>query len=101
VRNPIRRAWRNITYLLFRMQHSLDEIERKLNRIMTQQENLDAFVARIDTAVSGIRQDIADLKNANPAVDFSALEERVAGLESLDAENPGEPGTPAPGTPAP
>lgn len=84
----IRRAWRNIRYLLFRAQHSLERIERKVDRIMTQQEDLDAFVARIDEAVAGIRQDIADLKAANPAVDFTALEERVAGLEGLDSENP-------------
>ena len=54
----------------------------------TQQEALDAIVARIDVATAGIRQDIADLKASNPAVDFTALEERVAGLEGLDAENP-------------
>ncbi|MDH2424719.1 hypothetical protein [Sphaerisporangium sp. TRM90804] len=58
---------------------------------MGKQEDLDAIVARIDTAVTGIRQDIADIKAANPAVDFTALEERVAGLEGLDAENPATP----------
>lgn len=88
MRNPIRRAWRNIWYLLAGVQCSLEEIDRKVSRIMTQQEDLDAFVERIDAAVAGIRQDIADLKAANPAVDFTALEERVAGLEGLDAENP-------------
>ncbi len=81
------------------VQRQLDRIEkaqsrltRKVGNIMGKQEDLDAIVRRIDTAVAGIRQDIADLKAANPEVDFSALEERVAGLEALDAENP----TPAP-----
>jgi len=67
----------------------LREILRKVEQIMaTQQEQLDAIVSRIDAATAGIRQDIADLKAANPGVDFTALEERVTGLEGLDAENP-------------
>jgi hypothetical protein len=89
MRNLIRRAWRNLRYLLFRAQCTLTEIDRKVTIIMTQQEDLDAFVGRIDAALAGIRQDITDLKAAHPAVDFTALEERVAGLEGLDAENPG------------
>jgi uncharacterized phage protein gp47/JayE len=58
------------------------------------QDQVNAFVTRIDTATAGIRQDIQDLKDAIAAgepVDFSALEERVAGLEGLDAENPEAP----------
>ncbi len=75
--------------LLVDINHKIDRIETTLEDFMaSQQEQLDAIVARIDTATAGIRQDIADLKAANPAVDFTALEERVAGLEGLDAENP-------------
>lgn len=88
MRDLLRRAWRNIRYFQYRAQRSLDEIARKVDLIMTKQDDLDALVARIDTAVAGIRQDIADIKTANPAVDFTALEERVAGLEGLDSENP-------------
>lgn len=67
----------------------VNHLNRKVEEIMAgQQEALDAIVARIDTATADIRQDIADLKAANPSVDFSALEEKVAGLEGLDAENP-------------
>lgn len=91
MRNLIRRVWRNLRHLLGRAQCSLVEIDRKVNILMTQQDDLNAMVGRIDTAVGGIRQDIDDLKAAHPAVDFSALEERVAGLEGLDAENPAPP----------
>lgn len=87
--NLVRRAWRNIQYLLFGLQRSLKRIDAKLECIMTKQEDLDAIVGRIDTAVSGIRNDITELKAAHPEVDFSQLEERVTGLEGLDAENPG------------
>lgn len=55
---------------------------------MAQQEQLDAIAARINTGVANIRQDIADLKAANPALDLTALEASVGGLEGLDAENP-------------
>lgn len=81
--------WRRRTQSIKR---SLREINWKVNKIMaTQQETLDAIVARIDAATAGIRADIADLKAANPEIDFTALEERVAGLEGLDAENPEAP----------
>ncbi|GAA3416363.1 hypothetical protein [Streptosporangium vulgare] len=41
--------------------------------------------------MAGIRQDIADIKAANPEVDFSALEAKVGALEGLDAEYPAVP----------
>ena len=69
---------------------------------MTTQEKLDAVGDAIDavatqltTSTNGIRQDILDLKNANPVVDFSRLDAKVAAvtaaaaaLAALDAENP-------------
>lgn len=79
----------------YHVSESLARLHRKVDKIMSQQDVLNAFVARIDTATTGIRQDIADLRAAHPEVDFTALEERVQGLEGLDAENP-EP-TPEPG----
>lgn len=86
--------WQRTRTLLFHITRTLHDLNQKVDRIMTQQDDLNALVARIDTAVAGIRQDIADLKAANPAVDFSALEDRVAGLEGLDAENPAPPAEP-------
>lgn len=71
-------------------------------RLMATQDQIDQLTAavngaadRISTGIDGVRQDIADLKAANPAVDVSALEAsvgRLAGeadqLAALDAENP-------------
>jgi outer membrane murein-binding lipoprotein Lpp len=76
---------------LARIERAQSDLNRKVDSIMTKQDDLNALVARIDVAVTGIRQDVADLKAAHPEIDFSALEERVAGLEGLDAENPGTP----------
>lgn len=80
---------------------------------MASQADIDNLAARVDavgtavsTGVSAIRQDIADIRAANPAVDLTALEASVATLEAsaqgvtdLDAEYPAEP-TPEP-TPEP
>jgi hypothetical protein len=76
------------------LAESLQHLHRKADRIMATQQQLDEYVARIGDAVAGIRQDIADIKAANPELDLSGLEERVAGLESLDAENPAAPAEP-------
>lgn len=84
----LRNAWWKLRNLFCETLCALNEINRKLDILMTKQEELNAMVARIDAAVAGIREDIRVLKEENPAVDFSALEERVAGLEGLDAENP-------------
>lgn len=84
----MRPRW-TVRWALRELAKGQQEIKRKVDLIMTaQQDALDALVARIDAATMGIRQDIADLKAANPGVDFSALEEKVSGLEGLDAENP-------------
>lgn len=72
----------------------LQFINERLDTMATQ-EQVDALAARLDTVLAGIRQDIADIKAAHPEVDLSGLEARVAGLETLDAENP-EP-SPEPG----
>ncbi len=85
--SPIRGLAR-IPERLARIEQAQSHLNRKVEQIMGKQEDLDAIVNRIDAAVAGIRQDIADIKAANPEVDFSALEQRVAGLEALDAENP-------------
>jgi hypothetical protein len=86
----------------------LTQINRKLQIIlertlqMATQADIDAIVAQITalggtltTALNGIRQDIADLKVANPGVDTTALETSVndlatavAGASELDSENP-------------
>lgn len=77
----------------------LDTVTALLHRInertkhMATQADVDAIVSRIDTATTGIRQDIADIKAAFPQVDLTALEDKVSSLEGLDAENPVTPPT--------
>lgn len=72
---------------------------------MATQDDVNALTDRvssavddINTGVGNIRQDIADLKAANPGVDTSALEASVGRLETtvsdvseLDSENPATP----------
>jgi len=74
----------------------------RMESTMSKQDDIDALGARVDaataavtTGVAGIRQDIADLKAANPGVDTTALEASVGRLEAevtdvaeLDSENP-------------
>lgn len=79
----------------------LRTINRRIQHMATQDditrltEQVTAATGRITSATTAIRQDIADLKTANPGLDTTALEESVAtltagvgGLEDLDAENP-------------
>lgn len=72
----------------------INEVLRKLAIIeertshMATQEQVDALGVRIEAAAAGIRADLAAIKAANPAVDLSAVESKVAALEALDAENP-------------
>ncbi len=61
------------------------------NMDMTNQEKLNSIAAQLVAVEANIRQDIADLKAANPTLDFSALENSVAALGTLDAENPPPP----------
>jgi hypothetical protein len=76
---------------LSRIEQGQSRLHRKVEIIMGKQDDLNNLVARIDTAVAGIRSDIEGLKADNPDVDFSALEARVQGLEGLDAEYPAAP----------
>lgn len=86
MREP-RRAWR--AWLMpIGILRALEDIERKVDRIMTKQDDLNRLVDRIGTATDGIKADVAQLKADNPDVDFSSLEARVGDLEGLDAENP-------------
>jgi hypothetical protein len=83
--------------LLWDINRKIDRVETTLEEMMTaQQDQADALAARIDTRTANIRQDIADLKNAHPEVDFSKLEASVGGLENLDDENPPAPENPEP-----
>jgi hypothetical protein len=88
-----------------RVERRQDEILNKIQHLgehMATQADIDALTTRLETVdatltagLSGVRQDIADLKAANPGVDTAALEASVAALETgvtglseLDSENP-------------
>ncbi|MFB9681199.1 hypothetical protein [Streptosporangium vulgare] len=87
----LRQALEDIHERLSLIEQAQSRLNRKVDKIMGKQADLDAIVVRIDNAVAGIRQDIADIKAANPEVDFSALEAKVGALEGLDAEYPAVP----------
>ena len=88
-----------VYFKLGRMDAKLDrilEVVLDIQENQMTQEQLDNYVQSITVALDGIRQDIADLKAQAPAnLDFSSLEERVSGMENLDAENPQQTSPPA------
>jgi predicted negative regulator of RcsB-dependent stress response len=64
-------------------------LSKKVDALMSDQSHLDAQVAQIvagvaalNTAATDIEAEIAALKAANPAVDFTALDAAVASLGS-------------------
>jgi hypothetical protein len=79
---------------------AMAQIASTLNELreiaVATQEQIDQFVTAIQTAVDGIRSDIADVKAANPALDLSQLQAKVDALAALDAENPSAPPAPTP-----
>lgn len=107
-------------------------VVHRMEANMATQEQVDALTAsvqeassrigdgvgRANTSLDAVRQDIADIKSANPSVDLSALESSVGNLSDavaplstladnlseLDTENPALPPAepaPAPVEPAP
>jgi hypothetical protein len=85
-----------------RIETALAELKEML---VTTQEKLDGYSAAVDTfateigtAVNGIASDIAAIKAANPAADFTALDARmtalgtaIQSLKDLDAQHPPAP----------
>jgi hypothetical protein len=89
-------------------QDMFDRLQQMENRIMAQQDDINALVTRVSTVadgiaagVAGVRQDVQDLKDAQAdgeTLDLTALDASVAALEqnagqltALDAENPAAP----------
>ncbi len=73
------------------------KITNKENRIMSQQSELNDYVNRLGTAVTSIKQEIADIQAANPSLDLSGLKSAVSDVEGLEPPVV----TPPPVTPAP
>lgn len=88
-----------------RIERSLAELHRKVDRLMATQAEIDAMVADIEakvgalgTAADAIKAEIAALQNANPALDLSGLTKAVADLDTAAADVAAIP--PAPPAPA-
>lgn len=86
------------------------EALQKLEFIMSNQEELDARAARLETSnagisldVKGLKQAVQDLKDAaaeaNVPLDFSAIDAELDKSEAIDAETPAAEPAPAPGDP--
>jgi chromosome segregation ATPase len=87
----------------------LDAIDEKLEKLMSQQDEINAAaqaieadVARIAAAVAAVQAEIAALQQANPGLDLTALNQAVADLgnatTSVEALEP--PAAPAAAEPA-
>jgi hypothetical protein len=66
----------------------LERLDHLEGILMATQAQIDAIAARLTQATADIRADIEALKAANPELDLSSLEGKVANLEGLAQENP-------------
>ena len=86
--------WNNNTRLLLQIEAQLNQILQKENAIMAAQDDVNAAAATLvsltntlgtvagdlNAAVAKIQAEIDQLKQANPAVDTTALNDAVNGL---------------------
>lgn len=86
---------------------AITEANKKLDVIMSQQDDLAADVHAIDqavtdlgTAASAIEAEIATLKAANPSLDLTALDSAVGSLKTAVSSVAAIPPTPASAPPA-
>jgi hypothetical protein len=61
----------------------LNAINTKADKIMSQQDDITADAAAIETAVAALASEIATLKAGNPALDLTGLDKAVADLSAL------------------
>lgn len=64
---------------------TLRAINAKADQIMSQQDDITADAAAIETAIAALAAEIAALKTANPALDLTGLDKAVADLGALSA----------------
>jgi hypothetical protein len=79
-----------------RTHNLLLHINRKVNKIMATQEELNGYAQAISEAVDGLRADFEAFAAAHPDLDTSALSAAVDRLKALDAERPVVEPTPEP-----
>lgn len=78
-----------MTATLDQVLAAITTVSRKLDVIMSQQDDINADVQALDqavtdlgTAASAIEAEIASLKAANPALDLTALDTAVGSLKT-------------------
>lgn len=82
---------------------TVQNIDAKVDKIMSDQAteaalaaDIETDVAKENTALDGIKTEIANLQAANPSVDFTALQAAVAGQDTAVAAEQAVAASPAP-----
>ena len=63
----------------------LTQVNQKVDKLMSEQADINADVTAIQAAVTALAAEIASLKASNPALDLTGLDAAVASLTALAA----------------
>jgi len=80
--------------------HHLHVLEALMTEFANDQAHLDADVLSLGNITASIETEIANLKTANPALDFTGLDAAVSKLQTVAPSAPPAP-APTPAEPAP
>lgn len=69
--------------LLLELQVTVNSINVKVDKLMSEQDELNTDVANLVAAVAAVSAEIDALKAANPALDLSALEAAIGSVQAL------------------
>lgn len=90
-----RDSWRefvcNVGSFMSHTHESLHEIQSQLRRVMSNQEKLNQAAATIVTQLDEVKAEIQALKDANPALDFTALDSAVQAVSDVVPDAPVDP----------
>jgi len=67
------------------IQRTVHTLDAKVDHMTSQQDDITADAAAIETAIAALAAEIAALKSANPALDLTGLDKAVADLGALAA----------------
>ena len=65
------------------IQRTVHTINTKADKLMSQQDEINADVAELGAAVAAIQAEITALQNANPQLDLSGLTAAVSAVQAL------------------
>jgi len=71
--------------------NALWRVERRLEILMSEQAEIDADVTELNGAVTAIQAEIAQLQQANPALDLTALKTAVDAVAGIAPPAPPAP----------